>query len=634
MTKMRTILIVMLLCPISIYGQSNYWQQKVEYTIDVDMDVNTHRMKGNEIVWYYNNSPDTLKKVFFHLYLNAFQPGSMMDIRSRTISDPDRRVGERILHLKPEEQGYEKIIALKQNRQAVEYFVDGTILEVELHSPIAPKNKTFFTLEFEAQIPLQIRRSGRNSSENVAYSVSQWYPKIAEYDHMGWHTDPYVAREFYGVWGNFSVRILIDSNYVVAASGVLQNATEVGKGYIENSLVNKKNSQAKLLWKFEAKNVHDFMWAADPHYIHDVVTPPNLPTFHFFYKSDTAIIKNWKKLQVDFPKAFSYLNTHFGEYSYPVFSVIQGGDGGMEYPMSTLITGNRKYRSLIEVAIHEAAHSWYQGLLATNESLYPWMDEGFTEYATVFTEHFLFDSLDKASYINPLEAAYKSYFALVASNKQESMITHSDHYSTNFAYSINAYAKGAIFEHQLGYIIGENKLKKGLLKYFNTWKYKHPTPADYLNIMEKTSDIQLDWYYQHFVNSINTIDYGIKYVETQDTTTQVILERIGKMPMPIDILVKYEGGTEEAFYIPLDLMRGIKENENTFLKRNVLIQWNWTHSYYTFIIPKPLKKIISIEIDPSQRMADIDRNNQQYPHTIIHHTQTGTSYERYNEKKE
>ncbi|NUO02857.1 MAG: M1 family peptidase, partial [Saprospiraceae bacterium] len=176
----------LLLNPVLLVGQPDRWQQAVNYKMDIDFDVRTHRFEGEQELTYFNNSPDTLYRVFYHLYFNAFQPGSMMDMRSRTIPDPDGRVGDRISKLKPDEIGYHNILSLKQNGKKVSYKVVETILEVTLAEPIMPGSRTVFDMEFESQVPVQIRRSGRDNKEGIDYSMAQWYPKMCEYDYQGW----------------------------------------------------------------------------------------------------------------------------------------------------------------------------------------------------------------------------------------------------------------------------------------------------------------------------------------------------------------------------------------------------------------------------------------------------------------
>ena len=223
---------------------SGYWQQHVDYQMDIDMDVNNYQYKGKQKLVYTNNSPDVLNKVFYHLYFNAFQPGSEMDVRSRTIADPDPRVGDRISKLKPNEIGYIKVNTLKQNGMALNYNTVGTVLEVDLATPIQPGESVTFNMDFDAQVPIQIRRSGRNNKEGVALSMTQWYPKLAEYDFEGWHADPYIGREFHSVWGDFDLKLTIDKNYVVG-----------GTGYLESEQVN--GSKKTLHFKLDMNGVEN-----------------------------------------------------------------------------------------------------------------------------------------------------------------------------------------------------------------------------------------------------------------------------------------------------------------------------------------------------------------------------------------
>lgn len=584
-------------------AQSDRWQQRVEYQMEVEMDVNNHQFSGKQHLIYYNNSPDTLHKVYYHLYLNAFQPNSMMDVRSRTIADPDTRVASRIQHLTPEEIGYQKVAKLKQDGKSVKFEEDGTILVVLLDKPILPNSKTVLEMEFQAQVPLQIRRTGRDNAEGIAYSMAQWYPKMVEYDYEGWHANPYVGREFHGVWGDYDVKISIDSAYTVAGTGYLQNAQEIGHGYTDEK-VKPKVKKGKLTWHFKAADVHDFVWAADPNYVHITAQVPNGPLLRFFYVPDSLTTTNWKKLPDYTIKSFEYMNKHYGQYPFGEYVVIQGGDGGMEYPMATLITGHRSLVSLVGVTVHELVHSWYQMLLATNETIYHWIDEGFTTYASNIIMSKLFNIAG-----DPHASGYRAYFAIVKSGLEEPMSLHADFYNTNRAYGIAAYYKGAIFLHQLGYIIGEEALQSGLLRYFNTWKFKHPNPTDFKRIMEKESDLELDWYFQQWVNTTHTIDYGIKSVIEADDTTFITLERKGLMPMPIEVEIAYEDGHKVQYYAPLKIMRGEKPHEDKSIERVVLKDWQWTHPEYVMAIPKRRAAISHIEIDPSQRMADVDRDN-------------------------
>lgn len=589
--------ILILLSSLASAQSSKYWQQHVNYTMDINVDVTTFQYKGKQKLVYTNNSPDQLKNVYYHLYFNAFQPNSQMDIRSRHIKDPDKRVGDRIHSLTPEEIGYIKVKSLKQNGKKVQFKTVGTILEVILNKPIQSGQKATFEMEFDAQVPVQIRRSGRSNKEGVALSMTQWYPKMAEYDFEGWHTPPYIGREFHGVWGNFDVTLHIDKNYVVGGSGYLQNPQEVGHGYEDKSKKLKQQRGKKLTWHFKAPNVHDFTWAADPEYQHDILTTDNGIDLHFFYKKNLKqqYLEHWKNLQPKTAELIAYFSKHIGPYPYKQYSVIQGGDGGMEYAMCTLITGKRNFNSLFGVTNHELAHTWFQFLLASNESKHPWMDEGFTVYiSNKAGNEILGRNRD-----NPHGGSYAHYNYVVKSNAEEPLSSHADRYHTNMAYSMGSYSKGNIFLSQLEYVIGAENVAKGLKKYFNDFSFKHPTPNDAKRSMEKVSGIHLDWYLNEWTQTTHTIDYGVKSINENE----IIIERVGKMPMPIDLEVTYKDGTKELFNIPLQMMRGEKPTSAT-----ILDDWTFAHPTYTF---KTSKKVKSVLIDPSGFMADINSDNNQ-----------------------
>ena len=588
-----------------VSGQKTYWQQQISYDIDVDFNHQNHQFNLTEKITYYNNSPDNLNKVFFHLYYNAFQPGSMMDVRSRTIADPDSRVLDRIQKLSKDEIGFQKINSVVDgNNKNLIFNEQGTILEVILDKPLNPGKKLKLTISCRSQIPLQIRRTGRYNKENVAYSMTQWYPKMCEYDDEGWHSNPYIGREFHGVWGDFDVTINIDSSFVLGGTGIIQNPNEIGYGYENEKFKTKKYYGNKLKWHFKAEKVHDFAWAGDPFFIHEKTNLDNGTVLHFLHKDD-SLNNNWKLLQPYAKKCFEYMNKNYGEYPYKQYSIIQGGDGGMEYPMCTLITAEGSLKGLISVTVHESIHSWFQGILGTNESKYEWMDEGFCSYAQYEVLNYLYDK----NVLNPLLRQYKSYYRLANSEFQEPLSTHSDFYNLNYVYGVNAYSKGSVFLNQLGYIIGSEKLKSGMKKYFNQWKFKHPTPTDFKKVMENESNLELDWYFEQFIETVNTVDYSIFSVTEIGNKTKILIQRIGRVPMPLDISVTSSKSKITWYNIPLRIMRGSKEKDIIGENFKVISPWPWVYNFYEFIIDFPLQEVQKIEIDASTRMADINRIN-------------------------
>ena len=572
----------------------NYWQQHVEYEMNIDVDVSDFTYDGDQSIIYTNNSNDTINKVYYHLFFNAFKPNSQMDTRSRTIRDPDRRVGSRIVALEEKDYGDISVSSLKQDGKDVYYEVNETILLARLNKPLLPGKKTKLSMVFTAQVPLQIRRSGKLNKEGVDMTMTQWFPKLAEYDAEGWHPNPYIGREFHGVWGNYSVNITIDKDYVVGGTGYLQNANEVGHGYTDKEP--KKNDSETNTWKFYAPNVHDFAWAADPDYIHDIKKSESGVDLHFFYKP-TVNVEDWKKLQDDSVLLMKFFEENIGPYPWKQYSIIQGGDGGMEYAMCTMITGERSYSSLLGVTAHEMAHAWFQHLLATNEAKHAWMDEGFTEYITSLSVNFVNNETPEF----PHKSSYDRYYLLAKSGFEQAQTIHSDRYDYNFAYGASAYSKGSVFLSQLGYIIGKENLNKTLRRYYEEFKFKHPTPNDFKRIAEKVSDLELEWYLNEWTRTPHKIDYGIDVSSLGDERV-ITLKRKARIPMPIEVVVSFEDGSSEMYYIPNDLLYGYK----TFGDDVYLMEaWNWASTEYEFMV-QGNKRVTKVEIDPSKRIADVN----------------------------
>jgi hypothetical protein len=662
MDMKRLFFFFVLFASLSAMAQPDRWQQRVKYTMNVDMNVQNNQYKGKQKLEYWNNSPDTLKRVFYHLYWNAFQPNSMMDARSRRqgtvvlrqdkngrdIVDWDARVQDRIANLPKENIGYQNILSLKMDGRAQKFNYHETILEVVLDRPILPKSKVTFDMDWEAQVPEQIRRSGRdNPTTGVRYTMTQWYPKMAEYDYEGWHPTPYIAREFYGVWGDYDVTINMDKSYIIGGTGYLQNPNSIGYGYEDKGAKVTRPAGNNLTWRFVAPNVHDFAWAADPEFKHISRKTADGITIHVLYNGQPtqdafddlsaaakANYKNdfknyaatwdaqWQDVADAAVLVYPFIKKNFGEYPYKQYSFIHGGDGGMEYPMSTMLVGPG-----LGTAFHEWMHTWYQMLMGTNESLYAWMDEGFTEYATNLVEEYYRQQEIRKRLANnpaglrksdstfqnslPLYHApnYAGYIALAKSGKEEPLTTHADHFNTNYAYSNAAYSKGAVFMEQLGYIIGAPARDKFLLEYYKQWRFKHPNVNDLMRLAEKQSNMQLDWYRMYWVNTTKTIDYGIDSLYEQNNATTIRLRRIGQVPMPMDVKVTFKDGTSEWHYVPMYLMFGAKPAEEGQTPRTVYGSWKWTHPTYEIQTKRRLTDIVTVEIDPSQRMADLERRN-------------------------
>ena len=588
---------------LQLQAQPDRWQQGVAYEMQIDVDADNHQYTGEQRLTYYNNSPDTLDKVFYHLYFNAFQPGSQMDLRNLNLPDADQRVNDRISKLASEEEGYIKVNSLTREGGTLSYETVGTILEVQLDEPIYPGDSTVFTMQWDAQVPLQIRRSGRDNAEGIEFSMAQWYPKLAEYDYQGWHANPYIGREFYGVWGDFDVTIDIDEDYVIGGTGYLQGEPEaIGNG--------------KARHRFIAPMVHDFVWAADPDYEHIAYERANGTTLNFYYQPGEATSENWEALPAVMDKAFDYIESHYGAYPYEQYSFIQGGDGGMEYPMATLITGERTMNGLVGVSIHELMHTWYQMLMGTNESLYAWMDEGFTSWASSEVSNHLRREgvIQGEAADNPHARTYASLRGFRTSGIQEPLSVHADHFATNSAYSVASYVNGSVFLEQLRYIVGEAAFDCTLHRYYNDWHFKHPNPNDFIRVAEKCSGLELDWYKEYWVNGTQYADYAVADVEDLDAsgTTRIDLQRVGRMPMPVEVTVTLKDGSESYYYIAPEILRGEKPQPEYATTWTVLPDWGWTNPDYSFTIETNKQDIERVAINARERMFEDDMENNNW----------------------
>ena len=574
--------------------------------MDIDVDAENFTYQGKQTLTYTNNSPDELKVVYFHLYWNAFKAGSMMDQRvGGQGKNGDSRLQKdgisRLASIPKTEEGAQNIHWIKQNGKDLKFEIQETIMKVELATPIKPNSSTTFTMDWDAIIPMQIRRSGRNNREGIDMTVTQWYPKIAEYDYDGWATFDYVGREFHAPFSDFEVNIKIDKNYVIGAGGILENPLEV-KGYDEKATI-KTDDKNKATWKWSAKNMLDFAWAADKDYTVENFTVLDGPKVYYVYqKSDKT--KLWSASKPYITQFFQLMNATFGRYTYPPYSFIQGGDGGMEYGMCTMMLGEaNSLEGLLGLMVHEGGHSWNQQIMAYNESMRPWMDEGFTSYYENLVMHQILPP--KVATANPFVGTLNAYRNFVKRGIEEPAVWFGDHHDNGGAYSFASYVKGELFLVQLGYIMGEQNLSVTMKEFYNTWKLKHPTDRDLMHIAQKVSGMDLKWFQNYWINTTKTIDYGIKEVKYDANSTTVTLVNNGNIPMPIDFSILTKDKKVINYQIPLN-MTHVWKKKDIYGDFTTLNYWPWTQKEYTFTIPYNKSQISTLGIDFSQRLADVN----------------------------
>ncbi len=613
--RLAPLLAAALLCVPDALGQSpSQWQQHVDYDMDIRLNTETHRVDGHQRLTYTNNSPDTLHTVYYHLYFNAFHPESMFAERNRQLPDPDGRTVPRIFNLSPDEQGWQKVESLTQDGEAVSYEINDTVMRVDLADPILPGESTTFVMNYRSQVPLQTRRSGRDSrGDSIDYSMTQWYPKMAEYDERGWHANFYVNREYYAPYGEFDVEITLPAKYTIGATGVLQNPEEIGHGYdIEGDGTWKPSDGLpdadSLTWHFRAENVHNFAWSADPDYVHDKVTADGT-THHILYKPEVA--KQWRPLKEDMPELTAFFNQEYGDYAYPQMTVAQGGDGGMEYPMFTVVSSydgpafeaKSSYPSILGTTVHEFAHMWYYSALGTNEADYAWMDEGFTTYATEEGEAHLMDR--PADHTGDRRAVVTMHKLGLA----EPFSTPADWFQTNLAYGISSYPGGAMLVDMMGYVIGDEQRDQWLKRYFRERKGMHPDPFDIELFAEQESGLMLDWYFAQFTRSTRTVDDAIAGLEQRRTgdgvEVDLTLEREGSIRMPQDVKLTLTDGSTQWLNVPLASMHGHKPVPDDWI---VTEPWPWVAPKKTFTVTVP-SRVEKAVIDPNGETPDLNRLN-------------------------
>ncbi len=613
--RLSALLLLLLCSPALAVAQSpSQWQQHVDYEMDIRLNPETHQVDGHQRLTYTNNSPDTLRTVYYHLYFNAFQPQSMMAERNRHLPDPDGRTVPRIFNLTPGEQGRQTVTSLTQDGTPVSYEVYDTVLRVDLAEPIPPGTSTTFVMDYRSQVPLQTRRSGRDSrGDDIDYTMTQWYPKMAEYDERGWHANYYVNREYYAPYGEFDVEITLPAEYTIGATGVLQNPDEVGHGYDIDGSGTWRPSDGlpdadTLTWHFRAEDVHNFAWSADPDYIHDKVTADGT-AHHILYKP--AVAEQWRPLRNNMPDLTAYFSDEYGDYPYPQMTVAQGGDGGMEYPMFTVVSSydgpefeeKSSYRSVLGTTVHEFAHMWFYSALGSNEADYAWMDEGFTSYAT--TEGMAHLAGQPANHTGARQSVVTMHKLGIA----EPFSTPADWFSTNAAYGITSYPGGQMLVDMLGYVMGDAQRDQWLQRYFRERAGMHPDPFDLELFAEQESGLMLDWYFQQVTESARTVDDAIADLDQERTgdgvAVDLTLKRKGTLRLPQDVRLTLADGSTQWLNVPLASMHGHKPVPDDWI---VTEPWPWVAPEKTVSVTVD-RRVEKAVIAPNGETPDVNRLN-------------------------
>lgn len=608
------LLCVIILCSILLHSDLKsqpYFQQAVKYETHVELIPDLARLEGKQKLIYFNNSPDTLHELYFHLYLNKYRSGAYAKPFSTTTS------------------AFIQIKSLQSvSGGALDYQIDNTIMKVALpDSPIAPGDSIALRFEFVSVLPRSRSRFGYSGDH---FDVGNWYPAPAVYDRFGWHTDQHIDGEFYQEWGDYRVNITVPKDFVVAASGVLLNP-DVLPDSVEFARRNiayynhQDRDASRVTYQFLAEKVHDFAWSADPEFV--LVRRSALDTEINFFLTPYRL-EEWKTIIDDCVKGFIFLNEQIGKYDYEQLTVVAGyvTAGGIEYPNIVFINDYiTDKRQLAITAIHEMAHQWFYGILANNQTRYGWMDEGFTTFFEVeCTEHLWGKEdnfLDRENHfwqkrfgyeINARHRTYRNYFDYALSGLEEPVNTRSDAFLHD-SYT-PYYDKTAVMLFTLKGMLGDSLFNAAVQCYFDQWKFRHPYPQDLFRSFEQTTGMELDWFWEQWLNRTWKCDFKLKALRTRWEedfgsnyhSAYLHLQRAQPMLFPLELRVTLNNGEALDYRIPVEGWLPIaKEDSGT---TNDLDSWHLANQDYLAHLKLP-DRIRRIEIDPDQKLPDLNRFN-------------------------
>ena len=613
-----------------------YWQQDVHYKMDVTLNDETDVISGTEALTYYNNSPDTLKEVYFHLYQNAFLKGGYLE-NLNIANDFHQKFG------KYEAAGLgTKIQSVKVGSNPLKYWIDFSIMKVMLAEPILPGGVITFDIQFATYFDNggnQRRRMKMftDGAGNKQYDVVHWYPRICVYDKkFGWETYQHLGKEFYGDFGTYEVNITLPNHYIMDGTGEILNEGEVlpadlrQKLDLKNFATKPWEEKASVIiapngttktWKYRSVNTHDFAWTCDPTYrIGEVVLPmPENPRgkVRCIALVQEPHASGWQDAALFNSKIIELYSKEFGVYAYPKMICADARDG-MEYPMITLDGGRSPgYYGLFA---HEIGHNWFFGMVGNNETYRASLDEGFTQFLTHWSMSRLTKQVTQVKtaspwvnkYYRPMssldQTIYQGYMRDAMNQNDMPLNTHSDDFNGALNHGGgygNVYYKTATMLYNLQYVLGDTLFQKAMQHYFNQWKMAHPYTEDFRNSIIGYTHVDLNWFFDQWLETTKSIDYGVKKAKHHKKLVwEIEFERKGDMQMPLDVLVTFKDTTPLKYTIP-----------NTYFSKTDFgkpwihwLGWGKLNTTYTLVIPRS-QKIENVQIDPSHRLADINELN-------------------------
>lgn len=595
-----------------------YWQQDVQYVIKGRLDDATDALTADMALTYWNNSPDTLHHVFFHLYQEAYVRGSYLE----RLEGGPRRTKDG-----PLDDAGTRISTLSQNGVELEREQDNTVLKVQLGEALPPGGRTTFRIGFTTHWTQDVYRRMKlfESWGHKHYDGVHWYPRIAVYDdRFGWDTQQHLGNEFYGDFGTFDVDLDLPCQYIVDATGWLQNEAEVLPADLKKrlalgnfkdkpwnsspSVVVEPDPTKRKVWKFHAENVHDFAFTADPTYRIGEAEWNGIRCVALVQEPHAA---GWQNAAEYTAKIIACYSRDFGMYAYPKIIVADARDG-MEYPMLTLDGGrDPDYRGLLA---HEVGHNWFFGMVGNNETYRAFLDEGFTQFLTAWALR----AIDGDTLVLDAPAtAYERRFSLPKRPMEEEYYlpyqrdavrdelppinVHSDEFGHHGGGYGHVYVKTATMLSNLQYTLGDSLFLSAMKHYFEQWRMCHPYPEHFRQSMIDHTGCDLNWFFDQWIETDKRIDHAVVRVKGRhrDSAQSIHLRRKGDMQMPIDLRVIARNGMVHDLHIPNTWFQ--KKTSATVLPRWIGFDELQRDYIARVDIPSGIEQVI---IDPSDRLAD------------------------------
>jgi hypothetical protein len=592
-----------------------YWEQRADYDLHGTLDTAAKALRGEMTLRYTNNSPDTLRFVWFQVEQNAFKNGSL----NSYVFPAESRFGARNFEGGDFIDRFNQVAGAAKGARGtgvpLKTRVEGTVMKVDLATPLPPGQTTTFDVAWHFNVPEH--GADRMGRDGALYELAQWYPRVCVFDDLrGWNTEPYLGQgEFYLEYGDYNLSVTVPAGYIVAATGMLQNAAEVltpteisrlaqaaksetpvhiiTEDELKSGAARPKRATGMVTWRFAAHNVRDAVWAASPDYMWDASSWQGHMAFAYYRPS---AIEPWKDAADMSRMSINEYSERWFQYPYPQISAVEGPISGMEYPMLAMEDRNPDKYSLYNVVTHEIGHMWYPMIVGSNERMHMWQDEGFNTFINYFSEARRFP--EKGTYDQRVAHDRREVEAYMQHNVDVPLEVQPDRIEPMLL-GENAYVKTAVGLGLLrDEILGPAAFDDAFREYTRRWAFKHPSPADFYRTMENVSGRRLDWFFREWFIENPHFDVAVDSVRQKQVgdidSVQVFYGNHARGVLPLHARFTFSDGSTENFDYPAEI-------------------WSTDEVNYDRLYGFKGKKITKVELDPDKRSMDTDRSNNVWP---------------------